>query len=103
MRALFGRKINDLKELQELTHEAIKAGQKGQLYTITREVILEDAAFREFANDLLEDRDWITPEDGGTNENGEIRCIRVINSDTGEKVLVNTEGYNYPRYTALVE
>ena len=45
MRALFGRKINDLKELQELTHEAIKAGQKGQLYTITREVILEDAAF----------------------------------------------------------
>ncbi|UTW70378.1 hypothetical protein KHA80_07705 [Anaerobacillus sp. HL2] len=39
--------------------------------------------------------------DGGTNEKGELRCIRVINKDTGEKILSSTEGYDYSRYTAI--
>lgn len=101
MRALFGRKICNLNELQELTQAAIEAGQKGQPYTITREVKLTDSAFREFTQDFLEDQKWITRDDGGVDQDGKIRCIRVLNIDTGEKVLVNTEGYDYPRYTAL--
>jgi hypothetical protein len=101
MKALFGRKICDLEELRGLTHQSIKDGKKGQPYTITREVILKDKDFRDFANDFLKDQSWISPEDGGMNEEGEIRCIRVVNIDTGEKVLVNTEGYDYPRYTGL--
>ncbi|MFK4998696.1 DUF6329 domain-containing protein [Bacillus sp. N9] len=28
-------------------------------------------------------------------------CIRVVNKDTDDKVLVNSEGYDYPRYTAI--
>lgn len=101
MKALFGRKICDLEELKELIHRAIKEGQKGQAYTITREVILREEDFRDFAKDFFRDRPWISPEDGGTTRDGEIRCIRVINNETGEKVLVNTEGYDYPRYTGL--
>lgn len=101
MRALFGRKISNLKELQELTQAAIEAGQKGQPYTITREVKLTDSAFRELTQDFLEDQEWITREDGGVDQDGKIRCIRVLNIDTDEKILVNTEGYDYPRYTAL--
>ena len=46
MKALFGRKVCDLVELKELTHQAIKVGKKGQPYTITREVILKDEEFR---------------------------------------------------------
>ncbi len=101
MKALFGRKICDLEELKELTHRAIKEGQKGYAYTITREVILRDEDFRDFANDFLKDQPWISPEDGGTNRDGEIRCIRVVNSDTGEKILLNNEGYSYGRYVGL--
>lgn len=101
MKALFGRKICDLKELKELTHRAMKEGQKGQAYTITREVILRDEDFRDFAKDFLKDRPWISPEDGGTTRDGEIRCIRVENSDTGEKILLNNEGYSYGRYVGL--
>ena len=101
MRALFGRKVSDLEELREITEAATEQGQQGQPYTITREVRLEDQAFRAFAADFFEDQPWITKEDGGVNEAGEIRCIRVINEVTGEKVLVNTEGYDYPRYTGL--
>jgi hypothetical protein len=101
MKALFGRKVCDLVELKELTHQAVKEGKKGQPYTITREVILKNAEFRDFAQDFFKDQLWISHEDGGINEKGEIKCIRVGNAATGEKVLVNTEGYDYPRYTGL--
>ncbi len=101
MKALFGRKVYDLKELKEITQKALKEGYKGQDYIVTREVRLENEAFQEFASDFLEDQPWITKEDGGVNEKGEIRCIRVISKDSGEKILVNSEGYDYPRYTAI--
>lgn len=101
MGALFGRKVSNLAELKEITEEAVKQGQRGQSYIVTKEVELEDSEFRGFANDFFNDQPWITREDGGMNPNREARCIRVINKDTGEKVLVNSEGYDYPRYTAI--
>ncbi len=102
MRALFGRKVSDLEELREITEAATEQGQQGQPYTITREVVLDDKVFRAFSGDFFEDQPWITKDDGGVNEKGEIRCIRVVNMDTGEVVLVNSEGgYRYPRYTGL--
>ena len=101
MKALFGRKVGSLEELKELTERATAAGKIGETYTVTREVKLGDQEFRKFAGDFFEDQPWITPEDGGVNKNGEIRCIKVINGETGEGVLVNSEGYSYPRYTAL--
>lgn len=101
MKALFGRKVSNLAELKEITEEAIKQGQRGQNYIVTKEVELEDRDFHSFANDFFNDQPWITREDGGVNENREALCIRVTNKDTGEKVLVNSEGYSYPRYTAI--
>ena len=101
MKALFGRKISNLEELKELTERAIAAGEIGEAYTITREVKLSGQEFDKFAGDFFEDQPWISPEDGGVNKNREIRCIRVINQETGERVLINSEGYTYPRYTAL--
>lgn len=101
MKALFGRKVSNLAELKEITEEATKQGQRGQSYIVTKEVELDDTDFHNFANDFFNDQPWITDEDGGVNENREVRCIRVINKVTDEKVLVNTEGYSYPRYTAI--
>ena len=101
MRALFGRKVSNLEELKELTERAIAAREIGEVYTVTREVKLGDQEFKKFASDFFEDQPWITPEDGGVNKNRETRCIKIINEETGEGVLVNSEGYTYPRYTAL--
>ncbi len=101
MRALFGRKVSDLEELREITEAARRRRQKGQPYTIIREVVLDDKAFSAFAADFLEDQPWIEKTDGGNNEAGELRCIRVINKETGEKVLTDTQGYDYCRYVAL--
>lgn len=100
-KALFGRKISNLTVLKEITEEAVKRGQRGQDYCVTKEVFLEDDDFNRFARDFLNDQAWITKEDGGVNRQREVQCIRVINQDTGEKVLVNCEGYTYPRYTAI--
>lgn len=101
MKALFGRKVSDLEELKEITAAARRRGQKGQPYNVTREVVLEDKDFRAFTEDFFEDQPWLTKNDGGMNEAGEVRCIRVVNKETGAKVLVNNEGYEWPRYTGL--
>ena len=102
-RALFGRKLSDLKELKEATAHAKQAGQRGSLYEVTKEVALSDDDFKAFAGDFFNEQPWIDKSDGGSNENGDIRCIRVINTDTGERVLINSEGYSWCRYTALEE
>lgn len=101
MRVLFGRKVLNLKELKELTKEAKEDGLKGTDYEVTREIELSDEEFKEFAKDFCRDQLWITKEDGGCNEKGELRCIRVKNSKTNESILVDSEGYTYPRYTAI--
>lgn len=101
MNAIFGRKMPNLKELQAITDSIRKAGHEGLPYLVTREVLLSDSDFQAFAEELLEDQPWIEKGDGGMNSDGEIRCIRVINTLTGERVLVNCEGYDYPRYTAI--
>ncbi|SCZ80425.1 hypothetical protein [Acidaminobacter hydrogenoformans] len=96
MKALFGRKISDIEELIELTDLAIKDGFSPEDYVVTKEVILSDSEFKELTADLLKDQAWIIKDDGGPNEDGEVRCIRVINQSTREKLLINSEGYDYP-------
>ncbi|MHC1731986.1 MAG: DUF6329 domain-containing protein [Bacteroidales bacterium] len=103
MKALFGRKVTNIKELKDATLKERENGYTGLMYEVIKEVSLDDSDFKEFANDFLEDQPWIEGDDGGVNSKGEIRCIRVINAQTGERILVNSEGYDYPRYTAIEE
>ncbi|WP_409226914.1 hypothetical protein [Gudongella sp. SC589] len=102
-RALFGRKLNDLEELREATASAKEAGQPGNLYEVTKEVPLSGDEFKALAEDFFNEQPWIDESDGGSNENGELKCIRVINTETGERLLISSEGYDYCRYTALEE
>ncbi|APM39942.1 DUF6329 domain-containing protein [Clostridium kluyveri] len=101
MKALFGRKVANLEELKELTKEAKNDGAKGTAYEVTKKIELNDGEFREFEMDFCKDQPWITKEDGGCNEKGELRCIRVKNTKTKKSILVDSEGYTYPRYTAI--
>ena len=54
-----------------------------------------------FYHESKNNQPWIEKSDGGTDKNGEIRCIRVTNELTGEKILCNTEGYDYCQYVAI--
>lgn len=103
MKALFGRKVYDIEQLREATEAAKRKGIVGSDYTVIREVELTDEQFKKFTSDFLEDQPWIEKGDGGHNEKGELRCIRVINLETGEKILTNPEGFEYPRYTSIEE
>ena len=103
MKAHFGRKIPNLEALKAATWRAKQEKHSGSAYTVTKEVELSDAEFKRFAEDILEDQPWIGKTDGGMNQAGEFRCIRVRNVQTGERILVNSEGYDYPRYTAIEE
>jgi len=101
MKALFCRKFYDIEELREETEEARRKGTVNSDYTIIQEVKLTDKEFKKFTSNILEDQPWIEKGDGGHNKNGELRCIRVINLETGEKILTNPEGYEFPRYTVI--
>lgn len=102
-RALFGRKVKDLKELKELTKLAKKDGARGSEYIVVKDIEINDSEFKAFAGNFLKDQDWILKEDGGVDSEKGLICIRVINIETGEKVLVDSEGYTYPRYVAKEE
>jgi len=101
MRAIFGRKIVNLTELKVLTLEAVRNRVPGLEYLVLRDVLLNNEDFEDFANDFLVDREWIFKTDGGKGADSKLRCIRVVNKETNEAVLVNSEGYQYARYTAL--
>jgi hypothetical protein len=101
VKALFGRKISNIEELREATFYSKKEGSTGSSYVVTKEVKLTNDKFKILTDNLLADQPWISKEDGGPNKDGELKCIRVINLLTGEKLLINSEGYDFPRYTAL--
>ncbi|MCX7633235.1 MAG: hypothetical protein N2Z22_07885 [Turneriella sp.] len=103
MKAYFGRKIPNIEALKAATRQAKQEKYSGSAYTVVREIEFSDEEFKNFAEDLLEDQPWIKKTDGGMNQAGEIRCIRVRNVHSGERILVNSEGYDYPRYTAIEE
>lgn len=101
--ALFGRKVNNLKELKELTDEAKKDGLKGSAYIVAKDILLNNIEFKTFADNFFNNQPWISKEDGGADDEGRLVCIRVVNIETDEKVMVDSEGYTYPRYTAIEE
>ena len=100
MRAIFSSKIQNLKELIEKTKDARMGGWIGQAYQIEKEVILSETEYKVFTENFILDQPWITSENGGGDTQG-IKCIRISTSRAEKGVLVNSEGYTYPRYIAL--
>ena len=71
---------------------------------IEKIVRLGSGDFSHFKDNLLEDYDFIKENNhiGGKDGHGNTRCILVLDRDGGDGILVNTEGYDYPRYTAFM-
>ena len=103
MKAIFVRKATSLEVVKEVTEELKEKGYLGVEYQVTRDVELSDEDFRKLTTDLLDDQEFIQKNEGGMNDEGEVLCIRVINKETGERILIDPQGYEYPRYTAIEE
>ena len=103
MKAVFGKKVTNIRELKEMTKDGIEKGIIGTEYKVDREISLSNEVFQVVIDDFLKEQAWISQEDGGTDNDGIIKCIRIINNETDEKVLINSEGYLYSRYIAIEE
>lgn len=95
MKACFIRKACTLNELKKFTGE-------GSEYVVERTIELEPVAYREFSNDLLEDREFLKENVKQMYVDGEKvwHCLLVKAKDGRDGILVETEGYDYARYAA---
>ena len=103
MKAIFVRKATTLEVVKVVTEELKQKGYEGAKYQVTREVELCNEDFRKLTSDLLDDQHFIKKDEGGMNDEGEVLCIRVINKESGKRILIDPQGYEYPRYTAIEE
>ena len=92
------RKASTRDGIVEDTKELIsRFGSKPKKVTIEKVIELTKEEFKEFENDLLSDRDFI-------KDNKEFSYFLVKEKGTANKegIIVDTEGYDYPRYTGVL-
>ena len=99
MEGYFVRKPADIDDLRK----ARITGSAAPIKVIAR-LNMEPADFDYFAENLLEDYNFIEEHTGnsGTDREGNEYCIIVGTNNRKEKIAVNPEGYNYARYAALI-
>ena len=98
-RAVFVRKAAGIADLKE----AVRQGGKTEPYVIENQVELAPCDYEAFSNDLLSDYDFVQ-----TNlplmrkdKSGTYHCLLVKPKGGTGGILVESEGYSYPRYTAI--
>lgn len=67
-------------------------------------VELTEAEYKHFRSSLLQDVDFITENKNRMyrDKNGINHCLLVLGENSAEGVLVQSEGYDYARYSSLV-
>lgn len=98
--ATFIRKNKDLAQLRELTEKGIFEKSK---FVITKYIELNDDDFEFFCEDFYKHQEFII--ENLTNmgfENDTFLCLLVYNKNSNDGILVESEGYSYARYTALI-
>ena len=102
MKAFFSRKATNRAELLE--NEARKfVAERG--FKVIGKKVLSHEAYENLIQNLLEDNELIKEVTNkcGTEEDGTARCF-LFKDETrnDEALLVNSEGYDYARYAAIV-
>jgi hypothetical protein len=66
--------------------------------------IMNEKEFEEFSNNLLDDRTFITDrkEEMYIDSAGQIHGLLALNKDSGDGILIDSQGYDYPRYVAFM-
>ena len=71
---------------------------------VEKVIEISQADFSALCNGLLEDKDYISKYKNlmRVDNNGITHCLLVLGSDTEDGILINSEGYNYARYSAYI-
>ena len=102
MVGFFSRKATNITELLE--NETRKFGAE-RSFKVIGEKVLSHEEYEHLIQNLLEDSDLIKEitNECGTEEDGTARCFLFKDETRNDEALaVNSEGYNYARYTALI-
>ena len=101
-KAGFFRKVDGLKELQSLT---ARNKDEKENCVIEKVIELSNEDFTKFTEDFFEDKEFITENIDlmYTDENSIWHTIMVVTEGNDIGILVESEGYDYARYTAVVD
>lgn len=99
-KAIFVRKAANLTDLKN----AARKGGKPEPFIIEKILELVPEEYVVFAENLLSDYDFISEnlELMHKDKNGVCHCLLIKAKDSRVAILVESEGYAYPRYTALL-
>lgn len=100
MRAVIIRKasnVKDWKEIAETYH------CKADEVVIEKTVEVSEEEFTSLCSDFFKNRDYITANINAMYmENGVWHCILVKSAMSETAILIESEGYDYARYTSVV-
>lgn len=79
-----------------------KAAKQRSKFIIEKTILLSALEYKEFCNNLLSNRDFVEENISQMHmdENRTQHCILVKEEGRSEGILIQSEGYSYPRYTA---
>lgn len=65
-------------------------------YKVSEVIVLSDAEFRDVMKNSLEDRGYLS------GRHGDDTCVLLLSETGDDGILVDTQGYDYPRYSAFI-
>lgn len=88
-KGFFERKINEFK-LNDCVIEGIE--------------LMDEREFKEFSETLLEDKDFIKDREDEMyiDTRGVVHGLLALDMDSGDGILIDSQGFNYARYTAYL-
>ena len=69
---------------------------KPKQYKVSEVIVLADAEFRNVMKEPLKDRGYLK------GRTGQDTCVLLLSKTGNDGILVDTQGYDYPRYSAFI-
>lgn len=100
MKAVMLRKASSVKDWQEIVKQYdCKAGE----IVIEKTLVISEEEYKSLCGDFFEYREYITDNlNEMYMENGVWHCMLVKSPTSETGILIESEGYDYARYTAVV-
>ena len=67
-----------------------------QSYKVSEVIVVSDAEFRNVMKEPLKDREYLS------GRHGEDTCVLLLSETGDDGILIDTQGYDYPRYSAFI-
>jgi hypothetical protein len=66
--------------------------------------VMSNEEYEEFTSALLMDKSFIAyrKEDMFTDSSGQVHCILAMNDESGDGILIDSNGYDYARYVSFL-